>query len=108
MVRKAALVVLMCMVVASLALAKEGSWTGWVTDTHCGVKGTNAGHKKCATDCVKGMGAKYALYDGASKKVFILSDQEKAETFAAQEVVVKGDLDEASNTIKVASIEAKK
>lgn len=58
--------------------------------------------------CVRTMGAKYALYDGASRKVFILSDQAKAESFAAQEVVVKGDLDEASNTIKVASIEAKK
>lgn len=108
MVRKAALVVLMLMVVASLALAKEGSWTGWVSDSHCAAKGANAGHKDCATKCVKGMGAKYVLYEPSSKKAYVLSDQEKAESFVAQEVVVKGDIDEASNTIKVASIEAKK
>ncbi len=108
MLRKAALVVLMCLLVASFALAKERTWMGWVTDTHCGAKGANSGHTDCITKCVKAGGAKLALYVPASKKVFVLGNQEKAEAFAAQEVVVKGELDEASNTIKITSIEAKK
>ncbi len=93
-------------VLASLSLAaggKEGSWTGWVTDTHCGAKGQSTAHAGCANKCVKEMGAKYALYNTADKKVYVLEPQDKAADHAGHHVTVKGEVE--GDTIKVASIE---
>lgn len=92
---------------AGLTLAapkgKEGSWTGWVTDTHCGAKGTSAEHAACAKKCVEQNGAKYALYDTATKKVYVLEPQDQAASHAAQHVKVKGTIE--GDTITIASIE---
>lgn len=94
-------------VCAGLSLAagggKEGSWTGWVTDDHCGVKGQSEKHAGCANKCVKEMGAKYALYNTADKKVYILDPQDKAADHAGHYVTVKGTVE--GNTIKVSSLE---
>jgi hypothetical protein len=49
---------------------------------------------------------KYALHDG--KNVYVLSDQQTPEKFAAQKVRVKGVLYEKTKIIKVESIEAAK
>jgi hypothetical protein len=95
------------LVLASLSLAggkgKEGSWTGWITDTHCGAKGQSEEHAGCLNKCVTGMGAKYALYNPADKKVYVLEPQDKAATHAAHYVTVKGSVE--GDTIKVSSIE---
>jgi len=91
----------------SLAANTEGSWTGWVTDTHCGEKGAKAGHEACAAKCVK-EGGKYALFNPADKSLWVLSDQDAAAKLAGKEVVVKGKADSEKKTIEVASIEAKK
>jgi len=61
---------------------------------------------KCVTECVKGMGGKYVLYDG--KSAYILSDQKAPEKLAAQKVTVIGTLDAKTNTIQVDSIKAAK
>jgi len=82
---------------------KEGSWTGWITDTHCGAKGNNSKHADCATKCVKTMGAKYALYTPADKKVYVLDPQDKAAAHAGHHVKVTGEV--KGDTLKVASIE---
>lgn len=82
---------------------KEGSWIGWVTDTHCGAKGGKEGHTDCATKCVKGMGAKYALYNPADGKVYTLEPQDKVAAHAGHHVKVKGTVE--GDTLKVASIE---
>ncbi len=81
---------------------KEGSWTGWVTDTHCGAKGAKDGHTACANKCVKEMGAKYALYNMADKQVYVLDPQDKAADHAGHYVTVTGSVE--GDTIKVASI----
>ncbi len=95
------------LVVASLSLAsdkaKEGSWTGWITDTHCGAKGDNAAHAGCAKKCVDGGMGKYALYDPADKKVYVLDPQDKVAAHAGHQVTVKGTVE--GETIKVSSIE---
>jgi len=59
--------VALVLAVASFALAADGSWTGWVTDTHCAAKGASADHAECATKCVKDKGAKWALYNEATR-----------------------------------------
>ncbi len=82
---------------------KEGTWAGWVTDTHCGAKGANADHAACAKKCVEQDGAKYALYDNATKKVYVLEPQDQAAAHVAQHVRVKGSLE--GDTITVSSIE---
>src|ERR1700693_1010325 len=99
--------------VASAALmfaADKQTFTGTITDSMC----DNADHKdmkmgsdpKCVTECIKGMGGKYVLYDG--KTAYILSDQKTPEKFAAKKVTVTGTLDEKTKTITVASITAAK
>jgi len=95
---------------AALALAAPGTFTGLITDSEC-AKGDHTAMNmgpgaKCVTECVKGMGAKYVLYDG--KEAYTLSDQKSAEKFAARKVTVKGTLDAATKTIQVDSIVAAK
>ncbi len=92
------------LIVASMSLAagKEGSWTGWVTDTHCGAKGDSAKHEACAKKCVDGGNGKYALYNPTDKKVYILDPQDKVTAHAGHHVTVKGTVE--GDTIKVSSI----
>ena len=81
----------------------EKALTGWISDTHCAAKGAKEGHVDCATKCVKGLGAKYALVTPADGKVYVLDPQEKAAEHAGHHVKVKGTLE--GDTLKVASIE---
>jgi hypothetical protein len=83
------------------ASSSEGSWTGWVTDSVCGAKGAKASHTDCAAKCVKEKGAKWALYNSADQKVYILDPQDGAAEHAAHHVKVKGTLD--GDTIHVSS-----
>ena len=87
----------------SLALPKEDSWTGWVTDTMCGAKGATSKHADCANKCVKEHGAKYALYTPADKKVYVLDPQAKLAEHAGQYVKVTGTVE--GDTIKIKAIE---
>ena len=91
--------------VASFAAAAspDGSWTGWITDTHCGVKGASSKHADCAKKCVEGQGAKYALFNPTDKKVYALDPQDKAVEHAGHYVTVKGTAQ--GDTIKIVSIE---
>lgn len=82
----------------------EASVTGYVTDSHCKGEGAKDGHKECALKCFKEKGAKLGIWDSASSKFWAIDDQKKAEEFAGENVTVKGVVDEASGTIKVASI----
>jgi uncharacterized protein DUF5818 len=63
--------------------------------------------KECTLECAK-MGAKYVLYNPATKTTYELDDQKKPEQFAAQKVTVTGSLDAATKTIHVENIEAAK
>ncbi len=94
----------------AFAAADKQTFTGVITDDMCGKadhKSMNMGpDPKCVTECVKGMGGKYVLYDG--KSAYILSDQKAPEKFAAQKVTITGTLDAKTNTIQVDSIKAEK
>ena len=82
--------------------AKPGSWSGTITNNMCGAKDASAAKADCTTKCVKSHGAKYALYDEADKKVYILDPQDKADGHAGHDVTVTGTLD--GDTIHVSSI----
>ncbi len=92
-------------------LAADGpqTITGTVTENMC--EGDHKTMKmgpdaKCIAECVKSMGAKYALWDGQT--AYELSDQKGAAKFAAKKVTVTGTVDAKAKTIKVASIAAAK
>ena len=89
-----------------LAAANESSWTGWVTETHCGAKGANEGHRDCAIKCVKEHGAKWALYNPTDQSVTVLScDEAMAEKMAGKKVAIKGTMNKDKKEITVTSWE---
>jgi len=92
-----------------IAVAASRVFTGVITETMCkkdhGMMGGKLPDAKCVIDCVKAdKTVKYALHDGT--RVYVLSDQQTPEKFAAQRVRVKGVLYEKTKIIKVESIEA--
>jgi hypothetical protein len=78
-------------------------WTGVVTNDMCGAKDASAAKAQCTKDCVGKHGAKLALYDAASKKVYVLEPQDKATGHEGHTVTVEGKLD--GDTIHVTSLE---
>ncbi len=89
----------------TLALAADNSWTGWISDSQCGVKGANdkAGTAECTVKCVKEHGAKYVFVNDADKKVYVVDAQDKVAPHAGHHVTVKGTVE--GDTLKLASIE---
>jgi hypothetical protein len=91
---------------AALATAEDGTWTGWVTETHCGAAGAKEAHADCAAKCVKEKGAHWALYNTTDKSQFTLSgDDAMMLKMAAKEVTVKGTMNKEKKTITVTSME---
>jgi len=101
-------------VFASLARAEDkkadGSWTGFVTETHCGAAGAKAEHADCAVKCVKEKGASWALYNPEDKSQFVLSGDDammaKMAAMAGKKVTVKGSMNKEKKSISVANMEA--
>jgi len=87
----------------ALAMAAEGSWTGWIADSQCGAKGAKEGQGECTTKCVKEHGAKYVFVNDADKKVYVVDAQDKVAAHAGHHVTVKGTVD--GETLKLTSID---
>ncbi len=85
--------------------ADEGSWTGWISDARCAAdyaKSATADHVGCAKICIKN-GGQWALSMPDSALILDI-DGAEAEQYLGKEVVVKGELDTASNTVQVSSV----
>ncbi len=82
----------------------ETTITGYITDSMCKGEGAKEGHKDCAIKCAKEKGFKLGIWDSGASKFYALDDQKKAMEFAGEMVTVKGMIDEAAGTMKVASI----
>ena len=84
------------------------TFTGVITDSMCGTNHASMNitpNAKCVKDCVRlHEGARYVLFDG--KNTYKLSDQQTPQQFAAQRVVISGQLFEKTGIIKVDKIEA--
>lgn len=91
---------------ATLTFAAEGTWTGYISDSHCGAKGAKEGHAECATKCVKEHDAKYVFVNDADHKVYNIDAQDKVAAHAGHHVTVKGSVD--GDNLKLASIEMAK
>ncbi|MET0555076.1 MAG: hypothetical protein ABW221_18685 [Vicinamibacteria bacterium] len=81
----------------------KGEWTGYITDTHCGVNGATKDHTAgCVEKCVKG-GSKVELYVEGEKKSYPLNDFSKVKALVGQKVTVKGSQDRDTGLITVES-----
>jgi hypothetical protein len=87
---------------AALAFAADGTWTGYISDSQCGVKGANDKHADCAGKCVKEHGAKYVFVNDADKKVYAINDQDKVAAHAGHHVTVTGTVD--GDTLKLGTV----
>lgn len=101
---------LLLLAAALQAQTPARTFTGVITDTMCGANHSMMGvspDAKCVRDCVRsGAGKwKYALLvDG--KKMYVLSDQQTPEQFAARKVTVTGVLYEKTGILKVEKLVA--
>ena len=105
--RKSLVVLFTLLALAVLALplcsaATKGSWTGWITDDHCGAKGASADHKACVEKCLS-KGSKLVFFNSDDKKIYSLDKQDVAKEHLGHEVKVTGEVD--GNAIKVESID---
>src|SRR5436189_5816662 len=87
---------------AALTMAADGSWTGWISDSQCGVKGANDKAGECTTKCVKEHGAKYVFVNDADKKVYAIDAQDKVAPHARHHVTAKCSA--SGDSIKLPSI----
>jgi hypothetical protein len=87
----------------ALAMAADGSWTGYISDSQCGVKGANEKAGECTTKCVKEHGAKYVFVNDADKKVYVVDAQDKVAAHAGHHVIVKGTVE--GETLKLTSVD---
>ena len=83
--------------------------TGEVIDTICAgykghdrmmqqMKSMGTDKKTCVQKCLQ-LGGKYALYDAANGTVYTITNPEKVEAFAGQQVEITGTLDKKKLTI---------
>ncbi|HEV7670558.1 MAG TPA: hypothetical protein VGS22_18720 [Thermoanaerobaculia bacterium] len=80
-----------------------GTWTGWITDSHCGAKGANAKHTKaCAEKCAHEKDGKVVFYNNADQKIYDIDKTDLALEHVGHEVTVTGTL--TGTSIKVDSI----
>ena len=87
----------------ALTMAADGSWTGWISDSQCGVKGANDKAGECTTKCVKEHGAKYVFVNDTDKKVYVVDAQDKVAAHAGHHVTVKGTVE--GENLKLTSID---
>jgi hypothetical protein len=81
---------------AGLSLMAGGdsmTWTGWISDSGCGVKGMSAAHNDCTVSCVRAKGAKYVFVNSATKQVIPIHNQDAVkDTDPGHEVKMTGNL----------------
>jgi hypothetical protein len=69
--------------------ADKGTWTGYISDSHCGAKGNNDGHASCAKKCIKDG---YAPVFVVGDKVYTISDPKKVSKFIGDKVTITGTI----------------
>ncbi len=83
---------LLFVLVLSIAITyagDKGKWTGFISDSDCGVKGNNKEHAACAKKCIAA-GATPVFVVG--EKVYTISNPEKVAKFIGQKVTISGTL----------------
>ncbi len=91
---------------------KSDTFTGEIMDKPCAEMGSHANMMKqegakdakdCTLKCVKS-GAPFALFDPATKKVYVIDGKDKVEPYAGQHVQITGTYDDSTQLLHVKSI----
>ena len=98
MTKRIILAGLMMFAFGCLSWAQNKSFTGTVSDEHCGAKHAKASSaaETCVEKCVSG-GAKYVLVSHG--KVYQLDDQDKFKGMGGKSVTVTGSLSDSTITV---------
>ena len=101
MIKRITMVGLTLFAFGCLSWAASKSWTGTVSDEHCGAKHAKASAdaESCVEKCVSG-GAKYVLV--SKGKVYQVDDQDKFKGLGGKSVKVSGSL--SGDTITVSDV----
>lgn len=70
--------------------AGDGTWTGYISDSHCGAKGNNDAHAACAKKCIK---EGYAPVFVVGDKVYTINDPKKVSKYIGDKVTITGTID---------------
>ena len=79
--------------------AMAGEWSGYISDSKCGVKGAKDEHADCAVKCVKGGASPVFVTDG---KVYKIEDTSKVQDHIGHKVTITGEL--KGDTVQVESV----
>jgi hypothetical protein len=85
-----------------LAVAKDQSWNGWVSDSKCGASGANASHEACAKKCV-GAGEKPVFVTDKGQQIISLENPDAVKDHVGHHVQVTGSMN-SSGSLHVASV----
>jgi len=98
MIKRITMVVLTLFAFSCLSWAASKSWTGTVSDEHCGAKHAKASAdaESCVEKCVSG-GSKYVLVSHG--KVYQVDDQDKFKGLGGKSVKVTGSLSDSTITV---------
>jgi hypothetical protein len=80
---------LCCM--TALAVAKDQTWDGWISDSKCGAKGASASHEACAKKCV-GAGEKPVFVTDKDQKVVPVDNPDALQDHLGHHVQVTGSM----------------
>jgi hypothetical protein len=98
MIKRITMVVVTLFAFGCLSWAASKSWTGTVSDEHCGAKHAkaSAAAEGCVEKCVSG-GAKYVLV--SKGKVYQVDAQDKFQGLGGKSVKVTGSLSDSTITV---------
>jgi hypothetical protein len=98
MIKRITTVVLTLFAFGCLSWAADRTFTGTVSDEHCGAKHAkaSAAAESCVEKCVSG-GAKYVLVSHG--KVYQVDDQDKFKGLGGKAVKVTGSLSDSTITV---------
>ena len=98
MIKRITMVVLTLFAFGCLSWAANRTWTGTVSDEHCGAKHAKASAEAetCVEKCVSG-GAKYVLV--SKGKVYQVDDQDKFKGLGGKAVRVTGTVSDSTITV---------
>lgn len=79
---------------ASMTLAADGSWTGWISDAKCAPKLNADCAKKCAEK-----GEKMVFVDSDQKTIIQIANQDALKGHAGDHVTLKGKMENGAITV---------
>ncbi len=72
-----------------ITYAADGTWTGYISDSHCGAKGGKEGHVACAKKCIKeGFVPVFVI----GEKVYTINDPKKVAKYLGEKVTITGTI----------------